>query len=170
MKKLHKYKHLFMFLPFLSLAFPPFLHFQENITSQLGPVSIQVKVRMQDIKSMDKPSELLIPGSGILRYNGPWLVRRELYHLWEIIKWLIKSPGWKRVMKTLPDPAEQRQGCWCFHSHRAAPGATRIAAGSNDQLFFCTSCKGKCCLFREPRGQQQAVNGLLISELLKTYF
>lgn len=141
--KLHKYKHLLLFLPCLPLAFPPFLHFPENITSQLGPVRIQVKVRMQDTKSMDKPSELLIPGPDILRDNGPWLIRRELYHLWEIIKWLIKRPRLKDGDKDLAWPSwAGREGCWCFHSHRAAPGATRIAAGSNDQLFSVPAAEG----------------------------
>lgn len=121
MKKLQKYKHLFMFLPFLSLAFPPFLHFQENITSQLGPVSTQVKVRMQDIKSMDKPSELLIPGSGILRDNGPRLVRRELYHLWEIIKWLIKSPRLKEGDEDLAWPSWAKAGLLVFPFPQSCP-------------------------------------------------
>ena len=59
-----------------SSAFPWLLHFQKYITS--GIPEYPTHIRRGDIKSMDKPSFLLISGQGILRDSGPWRVKREL--------------------------------------------------------------------------------------------
>ena len=112
-------------LSFFSFAFLWFQHFQEDITSLMGPKSRSVKVRVRDIESVDKSSVLLMSRSGIVRDSSSYCIMRRLPHLWEIMKGLIKRPRLTVSEKDLACPSSgNREGFWCSHPYRAAPGVT----------------------------------------------
>ena len=66
---------------------------------------------MRDVESVDKSSVLLISRSSLVRDSSSYFITRALFHLWEIMKGLIKRPRLTVSKKDLACPSSgEREG------------------------------------------------------------
>lgn len=66
---------------------------------------------MRDVESVDKSSVLPISRSSIVRDSSSYFITKGLFHLWEIMKGLIKRPRLTVSKKDLACPnSGEREG------------------------------------------------------------